>query len=174
MASTAAGHAYVAALEPEMGDALLTEMERELPDAAKLLRPRLEHNRQFLKEHGYVVACGLWSPHINGLALPLWSPQYQTYVVLTIGLLSAMYDEQRLHDEVAQPMRDLGRSITALLQGAEADVFNNRMERKPLQVNAKANHKNKTITGTGDTNELAAGARRTGPARGLRAGDGRA
>lgn len=174
MASTAAGHAYVAALEPEMGDALLTEMERELPDAAKLLRPRLEHNRQFLKEHGYVVACGLWSPHINGVALPLWSPQYQTYVVLTIGLLSAMYDEQRLHDEVAQPMRELGRSIAALLQGAEADVFNNRMERKPLTVNAKTNHKNKTITGTGDTNELAAGARRTGPARGLRAGDGRA
>lgn len=174
MASTAAGHAYVAALDPEIGDALLAEMEREMPDTAKLLRPRLEHNRQFFKEHGYVVACGLWSPHINGLALPLWSPQYQTYVVLTIGLLSAMYDEQRLHDEVAQPMRELGRNIAALLQGAEADVFNNRMERKPLPVNAKTNQKNKTITGTGDTNELAAGARGTGPARGLRAGDGRA
>lgn len=174
MASTAAGHAYVAALEPDVGDALLAEMERELPDAAKLLRPRLEHNRQFLKEHGYVVACGLWSPHINGLALPLWSPQYQTYVVLTIGLLSAMYDEQRLHDEVAEPMRELGLSIAALLQGAEADVFNSRMERKPLQVNAKSNHKNKTITAAGGTNELAAGARGTGPARGLRAGDGRA
>ncbi|MGJ4902528.1 IclR family transcriptional regulator [Bradyrhizobium sp. HKCCYLS2058] len=174
MASTAAGHAYVAALEPEVGDALLAEMEREMPDAAKLLRPRLEHNRQFLKEHGYVVACGLWSAHINGVALPLWSPQYQTYVVLTIGLLSAMYDEQRLHDEVAQPMRELGRSIAALLQGAEADVFNSRMDRKPLQVNAKTNHKNKTITGAGGTNELAAGARGTGPARSLRAGDGRA
>ncbi|BAM90473.1 putative transcriptional regulatory protein, IclR family [Bradyrhizobium oligotrophicum S58] len=174
MASTAAGHAYVAALDPEIGDALLAEMEREMPDAAKLLRPRLEHNRQFFKEHGYVVACGLWSPHINGLALPLWSPQYQTYVVLTIGLLSAMYDEQRLHDEVAQPMRELGRNIAALLQGAEADVFNSRMERKPLPVTTKTNHKNKTITGTGDTNELAAGARGTGPARSLRAGDGRA
>lgn len=174
MASTAAGHAYVAALEPEVGDALLTEMERELPDAARLLRPRLEHNRQFLKEHGYVVACGLWSPHINGVALPLWSPQYQTYVVLTIGLLSAMYDEQRLHDEVAQPMLELGRSVAALLQGAEADVFNSRMERKPLPVTTKTNHKNKTITGAGGTNELAAVARGTGPARSLRAGDGRA
>ena len=173
MASTAAGHAYVAALEPEVGDALLGEMERELPDAAKLLRPRLEHNRQFLREHGYVVACGLWSPHINGLALPLWSPQYQTNVVLTIGLLSAMFDEKRLHEEVAQPMLELGRTVGALLQGAEADVFNSRMERKPLQVNAKTNHK-KTITGTGERHELAAGAGRTGPARGLRTGDGRA
>jgi len=174
MASTAAGHAYVAALEPEVGDALLGEMERELPDAAKLLRPRLEHNRQFLREHGYVVACGLWSPHINGLALPLWSPQYQTNVVLTIGLLSAMFDEKRLHEEVAQPMLELGRTVGALLQGAEADVFNSRMERKPLQVNAKTNHKNNKITGTGERHELAAGAGRTGPARGLRTGDGRA
>ncbi|MGJ4939747.1 IclR family transcriptional regulator [Bradyrhizobium sp. HKCCYLS1011] len=174
MASTAAGHAYVAALEPEMGDALLAEMEREMPEAAKLLRPRLEHNRQFLKERGYVVACGLWSPHINGLALPLWSPQYQTYVVLTIGLLAAMYDETRLHEEVARPMLELGRTIGALLQGAETDVFNNRMERKPLPVTAKSNHKNNNkITMTEEVDELAARARRTGPARSLRAGDGR-
>lgn len=173
MASTAAGHAYMAVLEPDMGDALLAEMEREMPEAARLLRPRLEQNRQFLKEHGYVVACGLWSPHINGLALPLWSPQYQTYVVLTIGLLAAMYDEKRLHDEVAPPMLELGRTIGALLQGAERDVFNNHMERKPLPVTAKRNHKNNKITRTEDADELAARARRTDPARSLRAGDGR-
>ena len=46
MASTAAGHAYTAALDVEVGDALLLEMEREDPEAAKLLRPRLEDNRQ--------------------------------------------------------------------------------------------------------------------------------
>src|SRR3569833_2672643 len=59
MASTAAGHAYVAALELEVGDVLLAEMEREMPDAAQALRPRLASNRQHLKEHGYVTACGL-------------------------------------------------------------------------------------------------------------------
>jgi len=174
MASTAAGHAYTAALDPEVGDGLLAEMEREHPDDAKLLRPRLALNRQFLKEHGYVVACGLWSPHINGLALPLWSPQYQTYVVLTIGLLSAMYDEQRLHDEVAAPMLELGRSVEALLQGAEADAFNGRIERKPLPVTAKTNHKaNTKMIMTGNVDGLEAGAQRTRPARSLRAGDGR-
>ena len=67
MASTAAGHAYTAALDVDVGDALLAEMEREIPAGAKLLRPRIEANRRFLREHGYVVACGLWSPHINGL-----------------------------------------------------------------------------------------------------------
>src|SRR5262249_54738802 len=78
MASTAAGAAYTAALAPEVGDALIAEMERETPDAAKILKPRIAANREFLREHGYVTACGLWSPHINGVAVPLWSPQYQT------------------------------------------------------------------------------------------------
>jgi DNA-binding IclR family transcriptional regulator len=73
MASTAAGHAYTAALDADVGDALVAEMEREIPEDAKLLRPRIEANRRFLREHGYVVACGLWSPHINGLAVPIWS-----------------------------------------------------------------------------------------------------
>src|SRR3954452_3274716 len=157
MASTAAGHAYVAALDPEVGDALLAEMEREMPDAAKALRPRIENNRGFLKEHGYVVACGLWSPHINGCAVPLWSPQYQTFVVVTIGLLSAMFDEKRLHKEAAPLMLDLGRAIAALLEGGEGDIFASRMERKPLPVAA---HNNNKIIKTEDTNELEAGARR--------------
>ena len=38
MASTAAGHAYTAALDADVGDALLAEMEREIPAGAKVLR----------------------------------------------------------------------------------------------------------------------------------------
>src|ERR1700746_3676219 len=139
MASTAAGHAYTAALEPEVGEALLSEMERESPDDAKLLRPRLENNRRFLREHGYIVACGLWSPHINGLAVPMWSPQYQTFVVVTIGLLSAMYDEKRVHKEVAPLMIELAVAVGGLIEGAEGDLFNNRLERKPLAVRPNNN-----------------------------------
>ena len=170
MASTAAGHAYTAALSREVGDALLLEMEREDPGAAKLLRPRLEDNRKFLREHGYVVACGLWNPHINGLAVPLWSPQYQTFVVVTIGLLSAMYDEARLHREVARPMIELGRTIGSLLGGAEGDIFSNRLEQKPLSVAAKKNNK---MTLTEETNDLEARTRRARASRSVRARDGR-
>src|SRR4051794_13744407 len=126
MASTAAGHAYTAALDVEVGNALLTEMEREAPGDAKLLKPRIDGNREFLREHGYVAVCGLWSPHINGLAVPLWSPQYQTFVVVTIGLLAAMFDDARLHREVAPRMLELGHSIRLLLEGAEGDVFGSR------------------------------------------------
>lgn len=170
MASTAAGAAYTAAMAPEVGDAFIAEMEREAPEAATILRPRIEANRQSLRERGYVVACGLWSPHINGLAVPIWSPQYQTFVVITIGLLSAMYDEQRLHAEVAPPMLELGRSLGSLLEGAEGDVFNNRLARKPI---AMAVHNNNKPINSEGVNELEAGTRRTRPARGLRAGDGR-
>ena len=168
MASTAAGHAYTAALAPEVGDAFLAEMEREVSDGAKLLRPRIEDNRRFLREHGYVVACGLWSPHINGLAVPLWSPQYQTFVVVTIGLLAAMFDEKRLHREVAPQMIQLGAAIAGLLEGAEGDLFNNRLERKPLAVRT-----NDMIVKTEETNDLEARTRRPRSARSIRARDGR-
>ena len=169
MASTAAGHAYTAALDTEVGDALLAEMEREIPESAKLLRPRLEANRRSLRERGYVVACGLWSPHINGLAVPLWSPQYQTYVVVTIGLLSAMFDEKRLHREVAPRLLELSAAIGAMLEGGEAELFSDRTQGKPFPVSG---HNNK-ITRTEDPNELEAGTRRPRPARSLRARDGR-
>jgi len=167
--STAAGHAYMAALDIDIGDALITEMEREIPEAAKLLRLRVEANRRHLRERGYVVACGTWSPHINGCAVPLWSPQYQTFVVVTIGLLSAMYDEKRLHKEVAPHMLELAGAVGGLLEG-DGDFFTSRLERKPLPVPARNNNK---IIKTEETNELEAGARRPRPARSVRAGDGR-
>src|SRR6195952_980903 len=171
MASTAAGHAYTAALDTDVGDALLAEMQREIPLGAKILAPRLEANRRHLREHGYVVACGTWSPHINGCAVPLWSPQYQTFVVVTIGLLSAMYDEKRLHKEVAPRMLQLAAAVGGLLEGADGELFTNRLERKALPGH-NGSHNNNKIIKTGDTNELEAGTRRPRPARSVRAGDG--
>ena len=170
VATTAAGHAYAAALDAEVGNALVAEMERELPEAAKLLKPRIEGNREFLRKHGYVVACGLWSPHINGCAVPLWSPQYQTVVVVTIGLLSAMFDEQRLHKEVAPRMIELGLAVGGLLEGAEGELFNNRLERKSVAL--RTNNNNKIIK-TEDANDLEARTRRPRSARSVRARDGR-
>src|SRR3954468_7498912 len=170
MASTAAGAAYTAALAPEVGDAFIADMEREAPEAAKILRPRIESNRQSLHERGYGVACGLWSPHINGLAVPIWSPQYQTFVVITIGLLSSMYDEKRLHKEVAPRMVELGFAVSGMLEGTDGDIFSTRLDRKPV---AMAAHNNKKPINSEGVNELEVGTRRARPARSLRAGDGR-
>ena len=170
MASTAAGHAYTAALDADVGDALLAEMEREIPEGAKLLRPRLEANRRFLREHGYVVACGLWSPHINGLAVPLWSPQYQTFVVVTIGLLSAMYDEKRLHKEVAPRLLELSADDRQHARGRRRRAVRRSLAEQAASGTAPNNNK---IIKTEDTNELEAGTRRPRPARSVRARDGR-
>jgi DNA-binding IclR family transcriptional regulator len=169
MTSSAAGFAYTAALDTDVGDALIAEMEREIPEAAGQLKARIEDNRRHLREHGYVVGCGTWSPHINGCAVPMWSPQYQTFVVVTIGLLSAMFDEKRLHAEVAPQMVELGAAIGGLLEGGEGDIFSSRIERKPVPVPAQHNK----IIKTEDTNELEAGARRARSARSVRARDGR-
>jgi DNA-binding IclR family transcriptional regulator len=169
MTSTAAGFAYAAALDPEVGDALVAEMEREIPESVEPIKSRIAANRDHLRERGYVTACGTWSPHINGCAVPVWSPQYQTFVVVTIGLLSAMFDEQRVHAEVAPQMIQLGAAVGSLLEGAEGDIFASRIDRKPLAVPAH----NKKIIDTEDTNELEAGARRARSARSVRARDGR-
>jgi DNA-binding IclR family transcriptional regulator len=48
MATTAAGHAYTAALDVEVGDALLAEMEREIPQIAKTLKPRFANTAMSL------------------------------------------------------------------------------------------------------------------------------
>jgi DNA-binding IclR family transcriptional regulator len=168
MASTAAGHAYSAALDTDVGDALLAEMEREIPAEAGLLRPRIADNRRFLREHGYVASCGLWSPHINAVAVPLWSPHYQTFVVVTIGLLAVMFDENRLHQEVAPRILELSRVIGGMLTNSEASVFSNRVADKPLVASARG----KTAKSE-DLNELEAGTRRSRQARSVRAGDGR-
>jgi DNA-binding IclR family transcriptional regulator len=170
MTSTAAGFAYTAALDTDVGDALIAEMERETPGNSGLLKSRIEDNRRHLRERGYVVGCGTWSPHINGCAVPIWSPQYQTFVVATIGLLSAMFDEKRLHQEAAPLMLQLGVALGSLLEGAEGDIFTSRIERKPLPVSTQNNNK---IIKTEDTNELEAGARRPRSARSVRARDGR-
>jgi len=167
MARTAAGHAYVAALDEDVGNAVLAEMERECPEDARILRPRLEDNRRALREDGYVTACGSWSPHINGIAAPLWSPQYQTFVVVTIGLLSTMYSEQRLREEVAPRLLDLSHAIGGILESNDGHILNH-IERKSFKPALNMN-----VIKAETRNELEAGARRPRPARSVRAGDGR-
>lgn len=160
---SAAGHAYAASLDDNVAAALLADIRREAPADAALLSERLEAGRAMLRERGYVVSCGLFSPHINGIAVPMWSPQYQTYVMVTIGVLAAMYDEQRLHDEIAPVLLKLAGSIEPLVQNADGGL---------VAVRPSASNNKKTIRPEG-MHELEAGARRAGPARELRAADGR-
>jgi DNA-binding IclR family transcriptional regulator len=167
MGRTAAGHAYIAALDEDVGNALITEMSREMPEDSKILRGKIERNRQSLREHGHVTAGGMFSPHITGIAAPIWSPQYQTFVVVTIGLLSAMYDEARLHDEVAPILMKLSGAVAAMVQNADSGLTS-----APASDARATPIKPKKIPAE-QVNELEAGTRRPLPARSVRAGDGR-
>jgi DNA-binding IclR family transcriptional regulator len=168
IARTAAGHAYTAALHPEAYAALLADMEREIPDQARLLQPRIEANRQSLREHGYVISNGLWNPHITGISVPLWSPQYRDFLVITIGLLAAMYDETRLRVEVAPQLQKLAAAVLNMSDSVEDNPF---VESEAPQPIKKAPP---TVTGGRETrNELEAGAGRPRAPGSLRAADGR-
>lgn len=160
---SAAGHAYAASLEDNVAAALISDIQRDTPADAALLSERIDAARAMLNERGYVVSCGLFSPHINGIAVPIWAPQYQTYVMVTIGVLAAMYDEQRLHDEIAPLLLKLAGSIEPLVQNADGGL---------VAVRPAGSNNKKTIRPE-EMHELEAGARRTGPARDLRAADGR-
>lgn len=166
MGRTAAGHAYTAALDENVGDALITDMARDLPEDARILRSKIERNRRSLSENGYVTAGGIFTPHINGIAAPIWSPQYQTFVVVTIGLLSAMYDDVRLEQEVAPILLGLRGTISQMVQNADSGLHNAVTTGAPI-----ANNKKKVAPE--DMHELEAGTRRPRQARSVRAGDGR-
>jgi DNA-binding IclR family transcriptional regulator len=162
MGRTAAGHAYAAALDEDVGNSLINEMSREMPEDAKILHSRIESNRASLREHGYVITGGIFSPHITGIAAPIWSPQYQTYVVVTIGLLASMYDEARLQQEVAPLLMQLTSAVDAMVQNAESGLTS-----APAAVALPKKIRLETV------NDLEAGTRRPSPARSVRAGDGR-
>jgi hypothetical protein len=66
-------------------------------------------------------------------------------------------------------MCELGAAVGSLLDGADGELFNNRLERKALPVETD----NNKIIKAEDTNELEAGTRRPRPARSIRARDGR-
>ena len=79
-------------------------------------------------------------------------------------------DGKRLHKDVAPRLVELGATIGSLLEGADGELFSNRLERKSFPA---ATHNNNKMIKTEDTDELEAGARRPRPARSVRAGDGR-
>src|SRR4051812_555125 len=108
---TAAGHAWLATLDEAASDRFLKDAGREFPDHVAQLRPRIAANRTFFHKHGYVVSIGLCNPLISGCAVPVWSEHYQTHLVLAIGILSTLYDENRMHREVAPEMLELANAV---------------------------------------------------------------
>ena len=171
MASTAAGHAYIAALDADVGDALMAEMEREMPEAREaaaiahrgqpppLARTRLCRGLRHL-EPAY--------QRLRGAAVVAAIPDLSSWS--RSDCCPRCIDEKRVHKEVAPRMLELAAAVGGAARGRDGDIFTNRLERKSLPVPA---HNNNKMIKTEDTNELEAGTRRPRPARSVRARDGR-
>lgn len=123
IARTAAGLAYAVALDDMACESLLREMAREHPKDARELRTQIAPNREFFRKNGYVVSHGRWNPHITGCSIPMWSEQYRTFLVITFGVLSAMYDERRLHKELAPQLLDVAASISRMSDSVEGELL---------------------------------------------------
>ena len=111
IARTAAGLAYASAMKQADLDALLRDMGRENIGDRRELASVIEHGREFLARHGYVVSQGRWNEHITGCAVPLWSEQYRTFLVLTVGVLSTLYGQRRLQKELAPQVLNAAREL---------------------------------------------------------------
>lgn len=168
IARTAAGHAYTAALHPDAYASLRAGMQRETPDDARLLDARIEANRRSLRDDGYVISCGLWNPHITGISMPLWSPQYNDFLVITIGLLAAMYDEDRLRSDVAPTLQRLATSVLKMSDSVEDNPFVAGEAPRPTTKQPPV-----TSGARGKRNDLEAGTGRPRTAPDVRAADGR-
>jgi DNA-binding IclR family transcriptional regulator len=124
LALTAAGRAHAAALDPAARQALLRDLERHAPDEAGKLKAALPPVVRALRRNGYVISCGDWNEHINGIAVPMWSPRHQTYLVFVIGVLAPMYDRERLRREVAPRLLAMCEDIRRSAAGfADGDLF---------------------------------------------------
>ena len=118
---TAAGHSYLGTLDAAASERFLNEAAREFPDDVEQLWPRIAANRSFFHKHGYVVSIGLCNPLISGCAVPVWSDHYQTHLVLAIGILSTLYNEERMHREVAPEMLELAHKVGQSTQSLSDD-----------------------------------------------------
>lgn len=147
---TAAGHAWLATLDEAASERFLKDAAREFPEHVAQLRPRIAANRTFFHKHGYVVSIGLCNPLISGCAVPVWSEHYQTHLVLAIGILSTLYDENRMHREVASEMLELANAVGQPTHTVSDDTESFRI--RPRDTATRSNKNNNKELG----DELAA------------------
>lgn len=169
---TAAGLAYAVALDDIACQSLLHDMARKRPDDARELKARISEQRRFLQKNGYVVLHGRWNPHITGCSVPMWSEQYRTFLVITVGVIAAMYDEKRLHRELAPQLLQVAAEISRMSDSFDGELLvPTKMARGQVKRSSPADekhksHRDKHVEPAGRTG-------RTHSTRSLRAANGR-
>lgn len=167
IARAAAGVAYASALSEEAAEVLFGEMERAHPQDARQLRARVVQGRKFLRKNGYIVSRGTYNEHIVGCSVPMWSDQYRTFLVVTVGVLCVMYDDKRVHREIAPQMLELARTIETI-----SGCLGDEVPAGDHVAATFSTNQQQAVT-QGRSNELEARAGRTEPAKSVRSRNGR-
>lgn len=99
VAQTAAGRAHLLAQPAAKRDQFVKELARKSPAGARKLAAWLKKNEPLFKVQGLTTASGEDHPHINGIAVPVWSEDQADYFVLSIGVITNVYTVDALRKE---------------------------------------------------------------------------
>lgn len=114
VAQTASGRAYLLTQPTATRELFVEELSRKAPADARKLAAWLKKNETTsFKAHGITTASGEDHPHINGIAVPVWSEDQSDYFVLSIGVISNVYTVDALRKEAGPKLialRDKVRS----------------------------------------------------------------
>lgn len=99
VAHTASGRAYLLAQPVAKREQFLKELGEKSPGDARKLAAWLRKNEPAFKTHGITTSNGEENPHINGIAVPVWSEDQSDFFVLSIGVISTVYAVDDLRSE---------------------------------------------------------------------------
>jgi DNA-binding IclR family transcriptional regulator len=99
VAHTASGRAYLLAQPVAKREQFLKELGEKSPADARKLAAWLRKNEATFNAHGITTSNGEENPHINGIAVPVWSEDQSDFFVLSIGVISTVYADNTLRSE---------------------------------------------------------------------------
>lgn len=112
MARTAAGRAYIAALEERKREELLSRLaSHNKKDWADLL-PRIEDAIRQVAERGFCVVDGEWQRNVRAVASPLLFRDGRTVVTINCAVASYAVTVERLNGELGPRIHHLARTLS--------------------------------------------------------------
>jgi len=113
IATTAAGRAYCAAINPEGRKLLMEAMAEKYGEVWPEKREGLERSMEDFKAHGFCLSLGEWDRNINAAGVPV-RLQDGTTMALTCAAPSYLVSGDKLRSSVAHQLAMLGSDIESL------------------------------------------------------------
>lgn len=114
VALTASGRALLLASPPQVFDGFVASLAKRAPLHAKKLSSWAKINKRIFVAEGYTTSMGDENPHINGIAVALWSPELREHVALSVAVLSNGKEFDQLKRRLVPRLDSVKREIEAL------------------------------------------------------------